>query len=230
MDTVQFVTRINVGCGSSPTQEWLNFDGSPSVRLASRPLLTRLFHSLGLLTEENRRFIAFCRGADIRWANAARLPVPSGSADVLYSSHMLEHLDQREAMQFLAEARRVLREGGIIRLAVPDLRRMITDYETDGDADRLVSRSKLAHTRPQTILQKLRWLFVADRSHHRWMYDAESLSLLLAKAGFTHVLVQPAGTTAITNPGDLNLREREDESLYVEAQRCLTRDLKSTPV
>jgi hypothetical protein len=134
---------------------------------------------------------------------------------------MLEHLDKQEAMEFLMEARRVLKHEGIIRLAVPDLRRMIADYETDGDADRLVSRTQLAHTRPQTLLQKLRWLFVADRSHHRCMYDANSLALLLAKAGFSHVVVQPAGSTMIPNPGDLNLREREDESLYVEAQRLV---------
>jgi hypothetical protein len=135
---------------------------------------------------------------------------------------MLEHLDKKEAMQFLMEARRVLKHEGIIRLGVPDLRRMIADYETDSDADRLVSRTQLAHTRPQTLLQKLRWLFVADRSHHRWMYDANSLALLLASADFSHVVVQPAGTTMIPDPGNLNLREREDESLYVEAHRSVT--------
>jgi SAM-dependent methyltransferase len=220
MNTVQSLCRINVGCGSSPTHGWLNFDGSPSVRLANRPLLTRFLDSLRLLRGENKRFIAFCRGSGIRWANAARsLPVQSGSADVLYSSHMLEHLDSEEAMRFLIEARRVLKQEGIIRLAVPDLRRMIADYETDGDADRLLSRTQLAHRRPQSLLQKLRWLFVADRSHHRWMYDANSLSLLLAKVGFGHVVVQPVGGTMIPNPGDLNLREREEESIYVEAQR-----------
>lgn len=220
MNTVQSVRRMNVGCGSSPTHGWLNFDGSPSVRLANQPLLTRFLDSLRFLTDDNKRFIAFCRGSDIRWANATRsLPVQTGSADVLYSSHMLEHLDTVEAMKFLIEARRVLKHEGIIRLAVPDLRRMIADYETDGDADRLVSRTQLAHTRPQTLLQKLRWLFVADRSHHRWMYDANSLTLLLTRAGFGRVVVQPAGGTMIPNPGDLNLREREDESIYVEAQR-----------
>src|SRR5580704_6769504 len=108
MNTVQSLCRINVGCGSSPTHGWLNFDGSPSVRLANRPLLTRFLDSLRLLRGENKRFIAFCRGSGIRWANAARsLPVQSGSADVLYSSHMLEHLDSEEAMRFLIEARRV---------------------------------------------------------------------------------------------------------------------------
>jgi hypothetical protein len=96
---------------------------------------------------------------------------------------------------------------------------MITDYETDGDADRLVSRTHLAHTRPQTILQKLRWLFVTDRSHHRWMYDPNSLTLLVQTAGFGRVVIQPAGATWIPNPGELNLREREDESLYLETQR-----------
>jgi predicted SAM-dependent methyltransferase len=220
MSTVQSVCRINVGCGSSPTHGWLNFDGSPSVRLANRPLLTRILDRIGLLRDDNKRFIAFCRGSYIRWANATRsLPVPTGSADVLYSSHMLEHLDKKEAMQFLMEARRVLKHEGIIRLGVPDLRRMIADYETDGDADKLVSRTQLAHTRPQTFVQKLRWLFVVDRSNHRWMYDANSLALLLASAGFSHVVVQPAGTTMIPDPDNLNLREREDESLYVEAQR-----------
>jgi SAM-dependent methyltransferase len=217
---VQSVCRINVGCGSSPTSGWLNFDGSPSVRLANRPLLTKLLDSLRLLRDENKRFIAFCRGSDIHWANAARnLPVPTGSVSVLYSSHMLEHLDKREATDFLTEARRVLKHEGIIRLAVPDLRRIISDYETDGDADRLVSRTQLAHIRPRTLLQKLRWLFVADRSHHRWMYDANSLMLFLTEAGFSHVVVQTAGATMIPNPGDLNLHEREDESLYVEALR-----------
>lgn len=220
MNTVRSGCRINVGCGSSPTQGWLNFDGSPSVLLANHPLLTKFLNVLGLLRDENKRFIGFCRGSDIRWANAAHtLPVQTGSADVLYSSHMLEHLDKQEAMEFLIEARRVLKDKGIIRLAVPDFRLMIADYETDGDADRLVSRTQLAHTRPRTLLQKLRWLFVADRSHHRWMYDANSLASLLEKAGFSYTVIQPAGRTMIPNPGDLNLREREEESTYVEARR-----------
>jgi hypothetical protein len=132
---------------------------------------------------------------------------------------MLEHLDKQEAIEFLVEVRRVLKRQGILRLAVPDLRRMIVDYETDADADRLVTRTQLAHTRPKTALQKLRWLFVTDRSHHRWMYDANSLTLLVEKAGFSRVVVQPAGATMIPNPGQLNLREREEESLYVEAER-----------
>ena len=42
----------------------------------------------------------------------------AGSADVLYSSHMIEHLNQTEMRLFLKEARRCLVSGGIIRLVV----------------------------------------------------------------------------------------------------------------
>jgi predicted SAM-dependent methyltransferase len=38
---------------------------------------------------------------------------------------MIEHLDRREARSFLAEARRVLRPGGVLRLAAPDLSRLV---------------------------------------------------------------------------------------------------------
>src|ERR1017187_6758546 len=57
MNTVQSVCRINVGCGSSPTHGWLNLDGSPSVRLANRPWLTRLLDSLSALLPDACRLI-----------------------------------------------------------------------------------------------------------------------------------------------------------------------------
>jgi len=65
----------------------------------------------------------FAHFNSVEYCDAARrLPLPNAAADVLYSSHMLEHLDRDEASTFLKEARRILRCGGIIRIAVPDLR------------------------------------------------------------------------------------------------------------
>ena len=60
---------------------------------------------------------------------------------------------------------------------------------------------------------------VDDRRQHRWMYDGASLAKLLQDKGFVDVTVLPAGKTGIADPGELNLREREDESAYVEARR-----------
>lgn len=49
------------------------------------------------------------------------LPFANGSFEAVYHSHVLEHLPHAEAPGFLRECARVLRPGGIIRVAVPDL-------------------------------------------------------------------------------------------------------------
>ena len=51
------------------------------------------------------------------------------------------------------------------------------------------------------------------------MYDEGSLCALLKDAGFVEARALPPGQTTIANPGALNLREREEESLYVEAEK-----------
>jgi len=53
---------------------------------------------------------------------------PDGSMDAVYASHMLEHLDRHAVPALLAECRRVLRPGGVLRLAVPDFEAMARLY------------------------------------------------------------------------------------------------------
>ena len=45
---------------------------------------------------------------------------PSGSFDMVYSGESIEHITRREAEQVLAEARRVLKPGGILALDTPN--------------------------------------------------------------------------------------------------------------
>ena len=49
------------------------------------------------------------------------LPFEDGVFDAVYHSHLLEHLPRHRALPFLRECRRVLRPGGILRLAIPNL-------------------------------------------------------------------------------------------------------------
>jgi hypothetical protein len=65
----------------------------------------------------------------------------------------------------------------------------------------------------------VRALLVGGRQH-RWLYDASSLCNLVRGCGFADATEQPPGVTRIPDPGPLDLREREDESLYVEAVRA----------
>lgn len=107
--------RINVGCGQTPTEGWRNFDNSFSLRLAKMPFIPNLLYRIGLVGDAQIKFIHFTRDKGIDYGDATKgLPVPPDSCQVVYSSHMLEHLDRDDADAFIREVRRVLSPGGVI--------------------------------------------------------------------------------------------------------------------
>lgn len=57
-----------------------------------------------------------------------RLPLTDNSAQLVYSSHFLEHIPKPEVDSFLRECLRVLKPGGVIRLVLPDLENMARTY------------------------------------------------------------------------------------------------------
>lgn len=67
------------------------------------------------------------------------LPFAPATFDAVYASHVLEHLTPDDGGALVAEMRRVLRPGGVLRLAVPDLERTARSYlerlEQAADAD-----------------------------------------------------------------------------------------------
>lgn len=56
------------------------------------------------------------------------IPFPNASFDVVYHSHVLEHIPKTEAESFLKECSRVLRPQGILRVVVPDLEQIARTY------------------------------------------------------------------------------------------------------
>lgn len=212
--------RINVGCGQRPTPGWDNYDNSWSIKLAERPLARTVLEGLGFLSEPQREFIEFAREHTIQWAcGSRRLPDEDGAVAVVYSSHMIEHLDRDEARAFLGEARRVLRPGGVLRLAVPNIRWHVDNYLRDGDADHFVAATHLTRPKPKSLAERLRYLVVGERDH-QWMYDGTSICAVLEElGGFEDVRVMEPGTTRIQDPGHLDLHERCPESVFVEATR-----------
>ena len=211
--------RVNIGCGQTPTFGWRNFDNSVTVRLSKLPVMSAVLRWLGVLNQAQYQFTKFARQHKIEYGNAVRkLPLKTGSCDVVYSSHMLEHLDRSEAGLFLREAHRLLCPNGILRIAVPDISRQVAQYNACGDADAFMEASCLCVSRPKGLAQRLRLLLVGTR-HHQWMYDGKSLSRLLAKHGFVQPEIMPVGMTGISDAGPLNLQERCTKSVYVEARK-----------
>jgi SAM-dependent methyltransferase len=57
-----------------------------------------------------------------------RLPINNNSADLVYSSHFLEHIPRDKVGYFLLECWRILQPGGVLRLVVPDLENLCRTY------------------------------------------------------------------------------------------------------
>jgi predicted SAM-dependent methyltransferase len=96
------------------------------------------------------------------------------SAALIYASHVLEHFSRHETTRVLAEWHRVLRRGGVLRLAVPDFEQLVLVYrQTGGDLDAilgpLVGRQDHAH------------------NFHYMIFDRKKLTSLLFEVGFVEV-------------------------------------------
>ena len=90
--------KLNLGCGGRFRDGWVN------VNFAST--------GVGVIAADLRKGI----------------PFPDQSFDVIYHSHLLEHFPKADAPVFLKDCLRVLRPGGVIRMAVPDLVAIARNY------------------------------------------------------------------------------------------------------
>jgi SAM-dependent methyltransferase len=91
---------LNLGCGLIFRSDWNNLDIETS-------------------SKEVRRF-------NVR----KPLPFPAGTFDVVYMSHLLEHLNAADGRGLVKESHRVLKDGGTVRIAVPDLEQNCRQYLT----------------------------------------------------------------------------------------------------
>jgi len=110
-----------------------------------------------------------------------KLPYEDQSVDVIYASHVLEYFDREEATTLLQEWIRVLKKGGILRIAVPDFESMAIIYVMDRN---LLDRVPLS-----SILGPLYGKMAMGNQtiYHKTAYDFDSLSDLLKSVGIDGV-------------------------------------------
>lgn len=151
------IRKLQIGSGPNPLEGWLNSDIRP--RRGERVLL-----------DATKPF-----------------PVDDQTFDYVYSEHMIEHLTFDQAMSMLQESFRILRPGGRIRVATPNLETIMN----------------LATT-PWTELQRDYIEFITNRFldpswgyrasfainaqyevfGHRFLFDPETLEMAAREAGF----------------------------------------------
>ena len=92
------VNYLNLGCGATYHKDWTNVD-----------------------------FVSTGEGV-IAHNLLAGVPFENDRFEVVYHSHVLEHFPKEKAVLFIKECYRVLKKGGIIRVAIPDLERIARNY------------------------------------------------------------------------------------------------------
>ncbi len=175
----------------------------------------------------------FRRGR-IMYMDARRpFPIPSGSFAYVLSEHQIEHVTRRDAARMLGECRRVLRPGGRIRVATPDLAWVASLVQPPLSPENTryvawMSRSLgLPAPDPAGVVNALvRDIEAEPGAGHKYLYSFDALCAALEEAGFRDVVrraMQQSDVPALRGvEGHGNLVGEEFarlESLIVEAER-----------
>ena len=185
--------RVNIGCGKTPIQGWVNLD---------------VVSQTGVFFWDCRSGLPFSDGA-----------VAAIYAEHFFEHLDLES----EARPFLGDCLRCLQPGGVLRLVVPDAGAYVRAYSGPWEPladmrplDRTADgwRDGWLGQVYQTRMQFINTVF-RQGYEHKYAYDAETLVLIMRQAGFSDVIVQQFGRSVDPKMAP-DSDARRKESLYVE--------------
>lgn len=132
--------KLHLGCGGKYLEGYFNIDARPEVESDLTADVTKL-------TSFN-----------------------DNMADVIYACHIFEHVPKPQVSEVLTEWKRILRPGGILRIAVPDFEAVAKLYNDGVPMQRLIG-------------------LLCGRQNHQWnvhymVYDWHLLCAYLSEVGF----------------------------------------------
>lgn len=117
-----------------------------------------------------------------------RWPFPNGTVSHIYADNMIEHVRMPVARRFFAEASRVLRPGGRIRLATPDVESLARLYlEGSSDAQWHLANARNSGFVANHLVDLLRIVFQECGHSSGQLWDYASLSAELETAGLVNL-------------------------------------------
>jgi len=166
------IRKLQIGAGPNELSGWLNADYEPRRQSTIYLDATRSF------------------------------PFPDDSFDFIFSEHMIEHVPFGEGLKMLRECHRVLKAGGKIRIATPNLNNIsaLANDAPSEEQKRYVAWARANHVlhsvdsanetsyRPSYVINNFFWGF-----GHYFVYDPETLKDALAAVGFRHLTVFNVG-------------------------------------
>lgn len=172
--------KLHIGAGYNLLPGWLNADFNPRTPAVAYLDATKTF------------------------------PLADASFNHVFSEHMIEHIPFNDGKFFLRECHRILKPGGRIRVATPDLKKFAALFHTPPDTaqqnyiksatdlflpDFIPGFSAPKHGyRPAFVLNMFFWLH-----GHYFAYDQETLELALRDAGFRDITRCEPGQSSDAN-------------------------------
>jgi predicted SAM-dependent methyltransferase len=202
---------VQYGCGLCAPSSWRNYDASPTLRIQRLPIIG------GFLTKRDVVFPDNVEYGDI----VSGMPLPGGSCQGIYCSHVLEHLSLNDLRKALRETHRILADGGLFRLVVPDLEHLAQTYlesQSTNAAIEFMRASLLGkEERKRSIRAFAREWF--GNSQHLWLWDYKSLRQELAQVGFCEIRRAQLGDSVDPRFHEVEEAGRWDSALGMECRR-----------
>ncbi len=157
------VRRLQIGAGANIRPGWLNTNWYPIL----------LFARQSVFLDATKRF-----------------PLPDASFDYIFSEHMIEHVPYDGGLAMLRECLRVLKPGGKLRIATPDMAFVVDLLNPQRTPQqeayiKWAAASFLPADIPATPISVVN-NFVRDWGHV-YIYDKATLADSLEKAGFVGI-------------------------------------------
>lgn len=142
------------------------------------------------------------------------LPWKNEEVDFIFMEHFFEHIGRQDQWNLLRECYRVLKPGGGIRIAGPDLQKLAKLY-LSGDFDLWRSRS----TAPaDTICDFMNDVFY--NWGHQYIPDPDQLKHMLLNTGFKNFSIVKFRESRFGEMRDLDIRSQSvNEDSAVEAEK-----------
>lgn len=151
--------------------------------------------------------------ADINHDIRTPLPYDENTVDFIYNEHFIEHLTVQDGLQVLSDFNRVLKKGGVLRIATPNLDYVMFKYFFFWKRQDWIKKYNCGW-----IKTKAEMINISFREWgHQYLYNKEELERRLRESGFNNIYKQKFNKSKYP---DLRNREtRRDSRLILEAEK-----------
>ncbi|MCL2338629.1 MAG: methyltransferase domain-containing protein [Proteobacteria bacterium] len=186
-DPFRLKTKLHIGCMNHYKPGWINIDNN---------------------SYDN------CKKLDMCCDVLRGIPIESDTVAFIYHEHLLEHFTPEQSRAFLSECMRVLKPGGVMRIAVPDVMeiiRMCTNPDVFAEFKWIRDKYKYGDLTPIGALNaNFRWW------GHQWLYDWEELLRRFSEIGIDESKITRCEFGKSTYPDLVGIDTREGESIIAE--------------